>query len=499
MGERKMKSLGIRNLVMTSVMLLVILGLAVFSYFRTKDANQRVLHNLQVERGINVLFSAIQDAETAQRGYLLTYNSTYLQPYYTAKENLDSLQRVVAKYITDNRAQRQNLLNLDVLIDQKFKELARTIELAKANQKEEAMRLINTHSGNSTMNHIRTIVNNMVYEESRLTKLNEIEAEQTNWFMLSLFFIAFLLLLYSLRNILFTTAPVMKELYNARESLRSVNEKLSVLVSDLEEAAYRKDEEIERRRKAELLNKKLIISLKDKNHELNQFAYIASHDLQEPLRTVSNFIEVFEEEYSGQLDDAAHTYFTFINSATERMRGLITNLLTYSQIGTAGKIAEVDLNEMLLEIKEVLIATIREKGVTIKAEKLPVVWGYRFELSQLLQNLITNAIKFTAPGVAPHINIRAKEQPAYWEIAVQDNGIGISEKDRERIFGMFKRLHDTDTYQGQGIGLSFCRKIINLHHGTIRIEANPTGGSTFIFTIPKKITNEKETEQNNAD
>lgn len=222
-----------------------------------------------------------------------------------------------------------------------------------------------------------------------------------------------------------------------------------------------------------------------KNKQLEHFAYVASHDLQEPLRTVTNYLEIFEEDYGSKLDDDSMQYFRFINEATQRMRNLIQGLLTYSRLGNSGKQESVDIARILEDIKKDFAKTLQERNITIMADNMPTVNGFNIELRQLFQNLISNGIKFSKSQTNPIIKISYKERNATHEFAVKDNGIGMESKNLDKIFDMFSRLHSAKAYQGQGIGLAFCKKIVELHHGQIWAKSKVDVGTTIYFNISK--------------
>ncbi len=225
------------------------------------------------------------------------------------------------------------------------------------------------------------------------------------------------------------------------------------------------------------------IQLDLKNKELEQFAFVASHDLQEPLRTISSFTELLTDEYAAKFDNNANTYVRFISQSAMRMRDLITALLEYSRLGNKIILEQTDCNEILNHALENLQISIKESGAVIKAEHLPVLKAYPIELELLFQNLIGNAIKFRKKEVIPEINIKAKKREHEWEFSFADNGIGIDQKHFEKIFLLFQRLHSSDNYKGSGIGLSHCKKIVELHNGRIWVESKAGEGSVFYFTI----------------
>ncbi|MCW3090563.1 MAG: rcsC 4 [Ferruginibacter sp.] len=225
--------------------------------------------------------------------------------------------------------------------------------------------------------------------------------------------------------------------------------------------------------------------LKIKNIELEQFAYVASHDLQEPLRTTASFVELIQRQYRGKLDEKADKYLEYIADASYRMKVLIKDLLDFSRIGVNVALKKTDCNVILKNMLEDIQAAITESGAIVIYSRMPEINCYPSELKQLFQNLVLNSIKFRNPGIPPQINITAAEKDFSWQFAVSDNGIGIEKQYSERIFIIFQRLHTRSKYAGSGIGLSHCKKIVELHNGKIWVESMPGKGSTFHFTIHK--------------
>ncbi|GAB3973890.1 hypothetical protein GCM10028806_28700 [Spirosoma terrae] len=224
--------------------------------------------------------------------------------------------------------------------------------------------------------------------------------------------------------------------------------------------------------------------LEAQNKELEQFVYIASHDLQEPLLNVSNFVELLQQEYSQELDETASLYIDVIHQSTLRMRSLIKGLLDYSRLGKEKSLATVDCHQLIDTLKGDLATNLTAARAEIVAVDLPVITAYPIELRQLFQNLIGNAIKFRKAGTTPIVTIWAEKVDNFWKFAVRDNGIGIEPAYRDKIFLIFKRLHDREVYEGNGIGLAHCKKIVEMHGGEITVESELGEGSTFFFTIP---------------
>ncbi|WP_116106261.1 sensor histidine kinase [Lewinella sp. IMCC34191] len=226
--------------------------------------------------------------------------------------------------------------------------------------------------------------------------------------------------------------------------------------------------------------------LEAKNEELDQYASIISHDLKQPLRTVRGFLDIIHEDYGDDLQESLREYLALIDKTTGHMQNMVHNMLAYARVGTQRQRTAVSLHRMLAEITVDFAQVIRERRASITVDKsLPEVYGYAPEIRQLLQNLISNALKFVAPTVIPQLRISAKETHKYWRISVADNGIGIPARQRRNVFRLFERLHDSSEFEGQGIGLAFCSKIVKLHGGEVGVTGNESGGSTFWFTIPK--------------
>jgi signal transduction histidine kinase len=222
------------------------------------------------------------------------------------------------------------------------------------------------------------------------------------------------------------------------------------------------------------------------NADLQQFAYVASHDLQEPLRMTTNFLGLLEREYSGKLDGEAHEYINYAIDGSKRMKILIDDLLVYSRIGFQGKPMSVtDMNSVVNQALEQLRVAIAECNATIRKQPLPTVTADETQMLQVMQNLLSNAIKFRGEE-APQIDISASDGGNEWIFAVKDNGIGINNTYSDKIFQMFVRLHSREEYLGTGVGLAICKRIIERHGGRIWVESEEGQGSTFYFTIPTK-------------
>ena len=228
--------------------------------------------------------------------------------------------------------------------------------------------------------------------------------------------------------------------------------------------------------------------LEASNKELEQFAYVASHDLQEPLRMVSSYTQLLARRYKDQLDEDANEFIHYAVDGASRMQKLINDLLIFSRVGTREQIfTETDFNEILKTVLLNLSVAIHESDAEIITEKLPTIKADSLQITQLFQNLIANAIKFRKKDTKPVIKINAIDENTHWLFSIEDNGIGIDKKYQDRVFMIFQRLHTRHEYKGSGIGLSIARKITERHSGKIRFESEPGKGTTFYFTISKKL------------
>jgi light-regulated signal transduction histidine kinase (bacteriophytochrome) len=236
--------------------------------------------------------------------------------------------------------------------------------------------------------------------------------------------------------------------------------------------------------------KKQAQELTRSNQELAQFAYVASHDLQEPLRMVSSYLDLLMRRYEGQLDAEAQEFIGFAVDGATRMKRLINDLLGYSRTGNSAlQLAVVQSSDIVATVVSQLGPAIREARATVRVvEPLPKVRVDAAQISRVFQNLIENAIKYRRPGTDPVITVTAaRESAEYWRFSVSDNGIGIDPAFREKVFEIFKRLHGRDRYPGTGIGLSVAKLVVERHGGRIWIEPAPDGGSVFYFTIPDML------------
>ncbi|GAB7026706.1 PAS domain-containing sensor histidine kinase [Geotalea toluenoxydans] len=244
-------------------------------------------------------------------------------------------------------------------------------------------------------------------------------------------------------------------------------------------------EDITHRKHAEQERERLITELQRSNAELQQFAYVSSHDLQEPIRMVTSYVQLLQKRYQGKLDEKAEMYISFIVEAAHRMSSLINDLLALSRVGRREReFMPVETELVVKEALDNLRVAMEESGARITKDPLPMVMGDPVQLLQLFQNLIGNAIKYRKKEVTPEVQISAERKKNQWLFGIHDNGIGIEPQYHDKIFVIFQRLHQREEYQGTGIGLAICQKIVENHGGMVWVESTPGEGSTFYFTLP---------------
>ncbi|MGA9544840.1 MAG: ATP-binding protein [Candidatus Sulfotelmatobacter sp.] len=247
--------------------------------------------------------------------------------------------------------------------------------------------------------------------------------------------------------------------------------------------ALREKSERTWRRQAEEDLARKVDELARSNADLEQFAYVASHDLQEPLRMVTAYTQLLAERYRGKLDENADKFIAYASDGAQRMQVLIHDLLAFSRVGGKEAPGSVDCTAVMKDVLQALAAAIEESAAVVRHGELPVVWADRTQVAQVFQNLIGNAIKFRGKE-PPMVSVQAEEAGQQWQFSVSDNGIGIAPEYAENVFVVFQRLHGRDEYPGNGIGLAICKKIIEHNGGKIWVESQAESGSTFKFTLP---------------
>jgi signal transduction histidine kinase len=456
----------------------VLVFVAVLSYaslLRSATDREWVTHTHLVLEGLDHVLMNLIDAETGERGYILTADASYLQPYQSALGELhDSVARV-RTLTADNLDQQRSLDRLEPFITARLAELNERIHVRQKEGLMAGVAAVSEGSGKHWMEQIRAVISGMRLEENRLLTKRSAEMQASAHVARTVIVLGqalgFLFLIVAGTVI----QREMSQRQRAELEVRTLN-------IDLERRVAERTAELDERAR----------DLERSNMELQQFAYVASHDLQEPLRTISSFTQLLAKRYPDKLDDKAREFINFAVDGCKRMQTLINDLLTFSRVGTQGKPLEITSCDAVLDrVLKSLKVAIQESGALITREPLPVVLADPGQLAQLFQNLLANAIKFRGRDV-PRVRVAAEPIGTAWKISVRDNGIGISPEHNDRIFVIFQRLHTKTQYPGTGIGLAICRKIAERHGGRIWVEPSPGGGSTFCFTIAGAVQKTEE-------
>ena len=438
--------------------MVLMIGMDVYSdlsIVNLQDSAQMIIHTHEVEYHISQLSNALQDIEINRQIYLLTGNKKYRDISKNNWSSINSELETFRKLTSDNPNQQARTLQLTELLNKQLAFLYRTFASYESmgNAMEANQAFFNER--NEILTKIRKLLVDADNEEKQLLSVRESDANaisKRTFFLVPLGSFAstgILVWIFMLLN------------SEVSERLRS-------------ESALKKSEG---------QHSKLNEELNRSNQELEQFAYVASHDLQEPLRMIASFTQLLERKYKDDLDDDAREFIKYAVDGATRMQRLINDLLDYSRVTTRGKpLVKVDLADILGMAIANLHTRILESCAMVVNDNLPFVKGDETQLMRVFQNLIDNAIKFRGKET-PHITITSEIEKNNVIIAVHDNGIGIDMKYKERIFIIFQRLHSASVYPGTGIGLAVCKKIIERHGGKIWFESVPGKGTTFKFSL----------------
>ncbi|RAJ01626.1 phospho-acceptor domain-containing protein [Chitinophaga skermanii] len=432
-------------------------------------------HTIQVSRKLEVITKQLKDAEAAIRGFDLTKDSTFLQPSMDERiKKINNEYKQLRTITRDNPSQQKNLDTLKVLLDIKYRQF-KADHLKAPGQSAK----ISVNAGETYMTLIDRKVNDMVHIEEKITA----EKSRLFHFFSSLwvpfiFIVSILAIFIGVYSYIVLTKEFRLQLY-IEARMRNYQRELQENIN--------------------LLHKY--------NQDLEQFAYVASHDLQEPLRKISTFSDRLIMKYGDNLPEDAQQLVNRMVAAVARMRILIQDLLVFSRSGrmTPDSMEQVDLGALLQEVLSDFEVSVEEKGIDITYTEMPTIEGSKSALQQLFQNLISNAIKFADPNRPLQVRISAEtltgqqtgivkeelKDELFCRITVEDNGIGFEQAYAERIFLIFQRLHGVSEYQGTGIGLAICKKIISAHHGYISAYGYQGKGAVFVVMLPFKQTKDE--------
>lgn len=480
---------------------------------RTDEMNRQLIDNIQPTRvAAFQIQAALRDQETAVRGYVLAADPQFLTPYYDSQRTEQS----AAQSIRDHADGRPEMLaDLDAIEN--------AAAAWRTNYAEPLIKSVvpgapsvvtksTTEAGKAQFDTLRSLFDaqNKHLSSARTDALHQIDTVQA-WrdrvlaVLIAIFVITGLAIAILVRNAV--TRPLEALAAACRRiTIGNFSEKIvpggprdiQSIAADVEDMRRRIVEELEASSDARARLDEQAAELRRSNAELEQFAYVASHDLQEPLRKVASFCQLLEKRYGDQLDERGQQYIDFAVDGAKRMQVLINDLLTFSRVGRLNATqVEVKLDTVLDAAISNVSTAIEESGAEItRSGPLPTVLGDPTLLTMLWQNLVGNAVKFRRDGVPPRITIASEagsgEDEGQWVFTFADNGIGIADEFVDKVFVIFQRLHGRDAYAGTGIGLALVKKIVEHHGGTISIDTSYDGGTRFRFTLPAMIKLEHE-------
>lgn len=412
--------------------------------------------------GMGQLAYLARDAESGERGYLLYDDERYLMPLQLANAELAADIDVCSRSAKDLPQYRGQVDYIIGLVKKRIYQANQVVDKERAVGLSAAVDLSRTEAADQTMDQLRRAMDDLtrrISDQSSNYRANEHQLGHRAFFS---FLIGTILMI-----------GVLMWLY--RELLSYLHQR-DMAFESLERSHAELDLRVQERTR----------DLTEANQELAQFAYVASHDLQEPLRTITSFTQLLEQRYKGQLDEDADEFIGYIVTASRRMTDLINGLLTLVRLRKAGQAtAPVSFEHLVSDAQNSLQAAIRDNDATIEHGPLPNLVVDEVQFLQVFQNLISNAIKYRR-DVSPFIRIEATHDGSNWIFSIADNGRGFNQEFAERIFGLFQRLHGRDV-EGTGIGLSIVRRIIERHGGRIWAESEETVGSTFYFSLPVSL------------
>lgn len=437
-----------------------------YSYNQYSDDTERVRHTYEVIGSLDRLFSLMKDVETGARGYVITGAPAYLEPYLTARKQLPVQMRQLRILARDNPVQIRRTDRLEQLIADKLRATEGRIQIPLADR---TNGLKASAEGKRSMDALRQHVRVMIDTERSLMEVRNREVSRS--------FRSTLILIFTLSLLTFLVLAISYRL--------------------LQQELIRRQQNEDQLRAYESQLKEQIRQLEASNEELERFAFVASHDLQEPLRKIQSFANLVNLRYGTLFNDESQLFMTKIMSSAERMSKLIKDLLNFSRISNHREdFVPVPLNDIVQRILDDQELRIKGLDVRVEVGKLPVVQAVASQMDHLFTNLISNALKFIRADVQPLLRIQARPVDGhdypdllpgrpYHEITVEDNGIGFDEKYVEHIFRVFQRLHGKSEFDGTGIGLAICKRVVLYHHGSITARSLPNHGTTFVVVLPE--------------
>ncbi|NID08765.1 histidine kinase [Fibrella aestuarina] len=455
------------SFVVAIILISVGFALSFYSYTRSQKANDRIAYTFRVINTLEDLFSIAKDIETGTRGYMVTHDSVFLEPRTAALLQVHPKLILFRKLVANNFQQQRAIDTLATLLDAEVDISTRQLQLSlyTPNSVVRAYLLTSKVRMDAIRRHVAVMI---AREQAHMLNWSE-DARKS--------FQNTLVLIFALSLLTFATLLISYNLLDRELRRRAENE-----------AQLRQYE-------AELQAK--IHQLEVSNQELERFAFVASHDMQEPLRKIQTFGDLLNQQYPPQVDSNGRLYLSKMLTSADRMSKLIRDLLNFSRLrNEPDAFEQVSVGDLLARVLVDLELPIKSSNATITVGTMPVLEAVPLQLEQLLSNLISNALKYSRPGVNPDITITAEiisgktfpgliTDQTYYQLHVIDNGIGFDDKYLDRIFDVFQRLHTKGSYEGTGIGLAICKRVVAYHNGYITARSKEGVGTTFVIILPE--------------
>jgi signal transduction histidine kinase len=428
-----------------------------------EHTDTRLVQIQTLESSVRTILSLTKDVEAGERGFLLTGDEQYLEPLNHTTAWLPGQMRLCLLYAEDLPMHKAAVQKIVRLAQQRFDAANKVLAAQREDGFRAALDQMKANNSESTMGQLRreVIVITGILNQQATETLDKQRVWNRSAFFIFLF--GTLIMVVVLVRLYMALVSYMDSRDAAQIELQALNRDLESRIAER------------------------TLELEQSNAELQQFAYVASHDLQEPLRTITSFTQLLANRYRGQLDGDADEFIEYIVNASRRMTGLINGLLALARLRKSGnQSVPVPFEELLEEATMSLQASIRETGAQVEHGPLPCLMVDRLQFSQVFQNLLSNAIKYRREEEVPRVRVTASRVGTDWTFAVEDNARGFEQQYSERIFGLFQRLEGREV-EGTGLGLSISRKIVERHGGRIWAESKPGHGSTFYFTLPTSL------------
>jgi signal transduction histidine kinase len=473
---------------------------------RTDDVSRDLIDDIQPARvAAYQLQAALRDQETAVRGYAIAADRQFLTPYYDGQRTESTAAENIRRYLVGRGELIDELDTIERAAAAWRTAFAEPLIASVTPERPAVVDSDTADRGRAEFDRLRALFDdqNEHLAQTRQAGVDDLEQvrawrDRVLGAIVVIFFVMAILLAVVVRNAvnrpLAALAAACRRITEGNFSERIIPrgpKDIRSIAVDVEDMRQRIVDELDASRSARETLDEQADELRRSNAELEQFAYVASHDLQEPLRKVAAFCQLLEKRYGDKLDERGIEYIGFAVDGAKRMQVLINDLLTFSRVGRLNAThTEVDLNEVLDTALSNLATLIEESGAVIvrPAQPLPHVDGDPTLLGMIWQNLVGNAVKFARDGVPPRIVIDCQagtgEHAETWVFSMSDNGIGIAKEFVDKVFVIFQRLHGRDVYGGTGIGLALCKKIVEHHGGSIWIDTDYTSGTRFLFTLP---------------